>query len=153
MPQLLFTILAMFSGASIGAALFASLCLYRLRRLTSGNRRRWYGYMILIKIGLSGTFGTLLVVLIPRATLDPSFQAWSYVSFLVLAAYGLVGMATAVADELASAESRTDEGYRNENEDVRTTRTREDKKRASLRGWEDDSRFDDTESPEEEGGP
>jgi hypothetical protein len=146
MAQFLFTLLAMFSGASIGGALFATWCLYKLRRLTSGNRRRWYLYMILVKIGVAGTFGTLLVVVIPTASINPSLRAWAYIGFLVVAAYGLIGMAAVTADELASAESRTDEGTRKENENIRETRTTEDKKRASLRGWEDDTRFT-TEEP------
>ena len=151
MEQFLFTLLAIFSGTSIGAAVFASWCLWKLRKLTVGGRRRWYLHMLLIKVGVAGTFSTLLGVVIPRVSVAPSPAAYIYITFLSIAAYGLIGMSNAVADELASAESRTDVGNKLEEESVREHRTAEDQSRASLRGWEDDTRFTtELVQPEEE---
>jgi len=119
MGQVLFTLLAMFSGASVGAALFASWCLWKLRKLSVGKERRFYAYLVAVKIGLSGTFGTLLAIIVPRATIAPSIASWTYISFLALAAYGLVGIAGSVSDRLAELESVEDEGLRQDVRDVK----------------------------------
>ena len=102
MANLLYALLLIFGGFSVGCAVVGTVISWKVARLGA----RMAKHAISLLIGVAVSQGVLVVRLIQVGETTPSGAAWFYIAGIAIQSYGLVATTAFAAQRLSEYESK-----------------------------------------------